>query len=209
MSKKVEFVYFDLGNVIVHFDHSKMGENLSSLTELSSAEAYRLAFDSGLQFQYESGQISTEELVTEFNQQANSGLTTDQFCDAISDIFWLNRPIVPLLAQLSLAGVPMAVLSNTCVAHWEFVLGKFPIIASFFENSKNILSYQCKSMKPDDKIYQTAIEMAGVHPEKIFFTDDREDNVAGAQRNGIHCLPFKNVFDLANQLQRGGITINL
>jgi HAD superfamily hydrolase (TIGR01509 family) len=46
------------------------------------------------------------------------------------------------------------------------------------------LSYEMQCAKPDLEIYHKAAEMAGTPGERIFFTDDRLDNIQGAEQAG-------------------------
>jgi HAD superfamily hydrolase (TIGR01509 family) len=46
------------------------------------------------------------------------------------------------------------------------------------------LSYEMQCAKPDLEIYHKAAEMAETPGERIFFTDDRLDNIQGAEQAG-------------------------
>ena len=63
-------------------------------------------------------------------------------------------------------------------------------------------------MKPDSKIYESAIARTGVEPERIFFTDDRPENVEGAVTQGIDAVLFTSVPDLMNELKNRGVVTN-
>lgn len=207
--RQVKFVYFDLGNVVVNFDHSRISKNLSLLTGQPEGRIHQAIFESGLQQQYESGHISTEKYVQQFSQLTDSNPSNQEFCFAISDIFWLNRSIIPLITQLWNSGTPIAVLSNTCTAHWEFVLNRFPIIKTFFGDCKNILSYEIGAMKPEPKIYQFAVEMAGVDAHRILFMDDREENVVGARQFAMRSEIYRSPKQFAQIMYESGLAINL
>jgi putative hydrolase of the HAD superfamily len=60
-------------------------------------------------------------------------------------------------------------------------------------------------MKPDPRIFRLAIEKAGVAPEKIFFADDRIENVEGARLAGIEAIQFKSEKQLRQELNDRGI----
>ena len=207
--QQIEFIYFDLGNVIVNFDHTQASRNLSALTGIETETIHQLVFESGLQNKYESGDISTEEMIACFADTTGFRPPVDEFCYAISDIFSLNRTIWPLITQLSSTGFPIAVLSNTCSAHWDFVLKRFSNVATIFGRNENILSFELNSMKPDKKIYYAAIEQAGVDADKIFFIDDRVENVSAAQCCGITSEVFVSTQQFTDSLARFGVKINL
>jgi HAD superfamily hydrolase (TIGR01509 family) len=60
-------------------------------------------------------------------------------------------------------------------------------------------------MKPDRRIYETAVERAGVLPQDVFFTDDRLENVAGAQAGGIDAVQFDGVDSLVAELRERNV----
>lgn len=209
MGGDIQFVYFDLGNVLVNFDHSIAARRMSHLTKLPAEQLIQIIFDSGLQTKYETGLVNTDEFAFRFNEMAKTDFDNETLTSMISDVFWLNTNVFPVVAQIRNQGIPMAILSNTCPAHWEFVLAKFPIIKSLFEGCSNILSFQSKSMKPDAKIYQDAISAAGVPKEQIFFTDDRHENVESAIENGMNGHQFQSAHELARTFNELRIKINL
>jgi HAD superfamily hydrolase (TIGR01509 family) len=169
-----------------------------------------ILFNQGLQQQYETGLIDCTQFHQEFCAQADidpsKELSRGDLLRAISDIFWANRPIFPVLTQLKARGFPMGVLSNTCDAHWQFVFSQHWVLQTFFDPL--VLSYEEKSMKPDSKIYEAAIKRAGVEPGHIFFTDDRQENIDAAIKAGIDAVLFETVPQLVFDLQSRGVMIN-
>ena len=45
-------------------------------------------------------------------------------------------------------------------------------------------------MKPEPEIYRVSTELARTKPESIFFTDDRLENIQGAQQAGWNAVQF-------------------
>jgi HAD superfamily hydrolase (TIGR01509 family) len=60
-------------------------------------------------------------------------------------------------------------------------------------------------MKPEARIYQHAILLAGVPAAQVFFTDDRLENVEGARAVGIDAVLFTSTEQLRNDLRSRGI----
>ena len=207
--RQIEFVYFDLGNVIVNFDHQQASRNVSQLVGTTVEKNHQIIFESGLQQQYESGQLTSAEYVQAFSEQSGTNPAVNEFCFAVSDIFFLNRSIIPVITQLHASGFPFAILSNTCTAHWNYVLSRFPIINTFFSDRENVLSFEAKVMKPNPEIYQVAIESAAVNPSNVFFVDDRADNVMGAKESGIQSEIYQSPLNLAQILNESGVSLNL
>ena len=53
----IEFIYFDLGNVLINFDHSRAWQKIALLTGIPPEHAEQIIFNSGLQTQYEKGEF--------------------------------------------------------------------------------------------------------------------------------------------------------
>ena len=208
MKPTIDFIYFDLGNVLALFDHETGCEQVSALTGVPIMKVRDIIFGAGLDVQYETGKISSRQFVDTFADQSNTRPDADEFLHAASNIFTLNREIVPLITQLRAISFPMGILSNTCEAHWHFLSHpRFAVINECFE--KCILSYESKSMKPDGKIYADAAALAQTAPDRILFVDDRDENVQGAINAGFDAHIFTSAGQVYRLLAERGIQMNL
>ena len=206
--KPPDFIYFDLGNVLLTFDHSIACQRVGRQTGLSEHRVHKAIFDSGLQRQYEAGEITSDEFVSAFIAETGCVVDAEEFLRNCSDMFELNAPIVPVVAHLRTAGFRLGILSNTCPAHWEFVSrGRYRILQELFE--LEILSYELKAMKPLSSIYEAAAAASGVEPSRIFFTDDRLDNVEGARQAGLDATLYRGVQELLADLRHRNVATNL
>ncbi len=64
---QIDFIYFDLGNVLVYFDHQIAMKKLSQSTQLPTATIQAALFDSGLEDRYETGSLMTRPLYPSFH----------------------------------------------------------------------------------------------------------------------------------------------
>lgn len=194
------FIYFDLGNVLVYFDHRRAARQMAEVAATSEQLVWKVVFESELHMEYERGAITTQQFYEAFCDRTATRPDCDALLLAASDIFELNESIVPLLMELRDGGHRMGILSNTNEAHWKFIAdGRFPMIQEFFE--RYALSYEMRAAKPDLAAYTRAAEIADVAPEEIFFTDDRLDNVAGALAAGFDVVQFFEVDTLRADLR--------
>ncbi|MCC6509339.1 MAG: HAD family phosphatase [Pirellulaceae bacterium] len=194
-----KFVYFDLGNVLVHFDHDIAVQNVAQLSGREAQVVKEAIFASGLQDRLETGLMTSAQFADTLIGKLECQLSSQPLLEAISDIFKPNAGIVVILEQLKRAGVPMAVLSNTCEPHWLWLLRQnWPVITGWFDFY--VLSYEARSMKPDEGIYQVSEQRSGRQPQHLFFTDDRADNVSAAAARGWATHQFRTVEALAAQL---------
>lgn len=211
MSTEIKFIFFDMGKVLLNFDHDRLVQQTATLADKPEDEMSQLLFHEphDLQNRFERGELNDQAFHQSFCELAECSVDKEQLMLAVADIFWLNVSIVSLLAQLKSISFPVAILSNTCVAHWEFAKKEFAVIRDFFEH--RILSYEESSMKPDGKIYEAAIALAkeqvGCDPSEIFFTDDRQENVDAAREAGMQAELFVSARTLAKQLAERNVPI--
>ena len=160
---------FDMGNVLVHFSHKRMCEQLGRLVGQHATDIERILLESGLQWDFERGQCSEDEFRTRFLQAADvepdRHVSLDELKHAASDIFWLNEPIVPVIDRLKDAGMRLVVFSNTSVSHFQFIQQHFDVLDRFDDFA---LSYQAGSLKPDAEFYDVAAKKAGASPNECF-----------------------------------------
>ncbi|MBU6172437.1 MAG: HAD family phosphatase [Planctomycetes bacterium] len=198
---KPKFVYFDLGNVLLYFDHDLAFRNMAKIAQVSPREMRSAVMESDLQIQYETGHLTSEQFVTAIGQQLGKPLDTKSMLEAAADMFIANSHILPVLERVRKLGIPMGLLSNTCEAHWQWILElRYPQVIEWF--TPVILSYEAKSMKPDHGIYLLAEEKSGYRGSDLFFTDDRHDNVAAAQSRGWQAEVFINADRLMQTIDR-------
>ncbi len=187
-----KFFYFDLGNVLLYFDHDIAFRRMAALAGTTPRRMRELLMDGErLQYAYETGTISGEQFIQSIAQSVGRSLDTNLMLEAAADMFIANPHILPVMERVKEMGIPIGLLSNTCQAHWEWICrNQYPQVTDWF--STVILSFEKKSMKPDANIYLAAEEKAGVSREDIFFTDDRPENIAAARARGWQAEPFVN-----------------
>ncbi len=201
----IRFFYFDLGNVLLHFDHGLACRQMAELAGLAPDVVRRVVFDEGVQWRYERGEISCQEFHAHFCHATRTSPDFAAFQYAASAIFEVNFSVAPVVVGLASAGQRLGVLSNTCAAHWNYCIPRYAALRFF---DVFALSYEIGAMKPDEKTYRAAAELAGVAPDEIFFTDDRPENIEAALRAGFDAVPFTTARRLANELHQRRVAFN-
>jgi len=201
-----QFLYFDLGNVLVTFDVGVMCRQMAEVAGITPARVMEVVFDGRLQGRYELGAITTRQFYESFCRATGTAPDCDVLLNAASDIFHLRPSIVPIVAHLREADYRLGILSNTCESHWEHCRRRFAILDGLFE--VYALSCRIGSAKPDAAIYRAAAELAGVEPADIFFTDDVPGHVAGARAAGLDAVQFTSVPQLVDDLRSRGLRFN-
>jgi FMN phosphatase YigB (HAD superfamily) len=200
-----EFIYFDLGNVLVSFEHSRAWQQVAELTGLSPQRVEQVLFNGGLQVQYEKGEISTQAFHRFFCKQAQVDISLEDLNFAVSNIFEPIAETIQLLGELQWAGHRLGLLSNTCDCHWQFLLDddRFKFLHSSFEQT--ILSFVVGCAKPESDIYRIAAKRANCEPGSVLFIDDLQENVSAAKLYGFEGIHFQSSFDLIEQLKKIGL----
>jgi HAD superfamily hydrolase (TIGR01509 family) len=201
-----KFLYFDLGNVVLHFDHEVMFQQMGEVAGIGAARVRDVLFDGGLQADFELGRISERQFYEAFCQRTGTRPDYDALVLAGSDIFALNVSLLPVVAQLQSARYRLGILSNTCRSHWEHCTRRFRIVAEAF--GVHALSCEIQAGKPQAAIYEAAARLAGVAPEEIFFADDNPQNVAGAVAAGFDAVEYTSTPQLTGELRKRGLRFN-
>ena len=203
----IRFLYFDLGNVLLNFSHRQAAEQMAAVSGVSAEKVWQVVFEDGLEQRFESGEVNDLQFYEQFCEGVGAKPEYNSLLRAGSEIFEINGPIIPLLAQLRAGGNKMGILSNTCGPHWHYCSkGRYGIIGKMFD--KFALSYEIGTCKPDTRIYNAAAEMAGVASEEIFFTDDIPSHVAAAREAGWDAVQYTTVPALADELSKRGVRSN-
>lgn len=197
------FIYFDLGNVLLYFDHHRAARQMAEVAGITPAAAWDAVFADDLETRYERGEISTAEFHEVFCRQTQTAPPLPALVAAASDIFEPNGPVIALLEQLHGNGHRLGLLSNTNDAHWSFVKTAFADLPGWFEVLA--LSFELKALKPEPAIYAQAARLADLAPAQILFIDDRPENVAGAAAAGFDSIEFQSHSQLHAELAARGL----
>ena len=201
-----KFLYFDLGNVLLFFDHRRAARQMAEAAGVPAERVWEVVFASDLENRYEAGEIDTREFFEIFCRETNSRPDYPALAAAAGDIFEPNAPVIDLLGRLSAAGHRVGLLSNTCELHWNhFAGGRYPPIPEAFDAV--VLSFRAGAMKPDQRIYAHAAELAGAAPGEIFFVDDIAGHVASARAFGFDAVQYTTPETLVAELDKRGLVL--
>lgn len=194
-------VYFDLGNVLLFFDHNKMINQVASCCNLSPSQIKELAFQQKLQESYERGKITSAELFRYFKTLSPESFSFHDFMEAISDIFTPNTAIWPIVEHLKEKGLRLVLISNTCESHYNFAYTHYPILQLF---DKKVLSYEVGVLKPDPRIFKEALLHSHGNLNECFYTDDIPHFVESARIEGLDSEVYTDVPALRHHLINRG-----
>ncbi|MCE9604036.1 MAG: HAD family phosphatase [Planctomycetia bacterium] len=204
---KPKFLYFDLGNVLLFFDHRKAARQLAALAGVDERQIYEGVFRTDLNFRCDAGEVGKAEFCRLFRERFPCQAADEALIWASSDIFHVNTPMKAITAQLEAAGNRIGLLSNTCDMHYDFFSdGRFSTITESFETV--VLSYRLRLMKPDRAIYLAAARLAEVEPSEVFYVDDLPANVEGAKAAGFDAVLYTTPAAYLAELRARDIRLN-
>ena len=208
MPSRPDFIYLDLGNVIVSFDRPRAHRQMADVAGLT-VQALQAALSAGdLEARLERGAIDWPAFHAEFSVLTGTNPAADTLAEAASDMFTLNVAMLPVIAGIERAGVPIGILSNTCDIHWNHLLAKrYAILPG--NAVATVLSHEVAAVKPDAAIYEAAAARAGVPAGKIFFCDDIPGHVEAARKCGWDAEVFESAAGLIDALHRRGLNLGL
>lgn len=197
---------FDMGNVLLHFSHDRMCQQIADLCHVSPQAVRQFLIAGSRQWDLERGQISEQaffqECCAEF--QVTHPVTLEEFAHAASDIFTLNSTLVPVLHTLRQRGHRLVLLSNTSVSHYQFVRKHFSVLDPF---DAFVLSFEVGALKPDPAIFHAALNQIQCAPHECFYTDDIPAYVAAGLTHGLHARQFTTTEQLITDLATLGYTL--
>ncbi len=179
---------FDMGNVIVAFDHWRFCHRLAGETNRQTPdEIYTIVFQNGLNTRFELGQLNGKSFYQELKKALNFTLSMERVQELWCDIFWENPGMTEILKMLH-TRARLILISNTNSWHTDYVQKRFNVLTHFHAL---ILSYEIGVCKPDEQIFQAALSAAGTAPENCLYFDDSELNIQAARKIGIPSVLFR------------------
>lgn len=109
-----------------------------------------------------------------------------------------------IIRDLHRAGIPVFGLTNWSDELYPHAPRMFDVL-SLFEDI--VVSGTEGAAKPDRRIYEIAIERAGLPADRLVFVDDRQPNVDGAAALGMDAILFTDAPRLRSELRSRGLPV--
>lgn len=218
MERLPENLIFDLGGVLIDLDVNRMlrgfeGVGLDPRMFMAeSAEKGATTVCEGMSVgqllsDYQTGDITTEELLETILPECRPGTTREQLVEAWNHcLVDIPRERLETVRRWREKGHRTYMLSNTNDLHWRYIStrcfgGEGLGLEDCFDGV--FLSHEMRLAKPDAEIYRKMLETLGVRAEDCWFVDDAQVNVEAARREGLQAewLDVKNE-DLTTMMAR-------
>lgn len=194
----IRAIIFDLGNVLLHFDHRLIARRLEQGARRPEGKEHGDFIR--LTEEFETGAVSPEEFHAAVVRawELSGAVDLPTFSRLWSDIFWKNEELVPLLPDLARRH-RLVLLSNTNVLHIEYARARFPEVFVPFHSC--VLSHEAGMRKPDPRIFAEALARTGAAPDETLYFDDIKSYVDAASRLGIRAHQFVSTSGLTDTLR--------
>ena len=199
----IEVILFDLGNVILPFNHFQIAEKLSQFSQKKEFQdpkkifSYLFDLEKGAVNPFDLGKVSSREFFQAIKERLDLSVSFDEFVPIWCNIFVEDQEVTQIILSLKRKW-RLGLLSNTDPLHFNHILSEFPVMRAF---DKWILSYEVGFKKPAIQIFQKAMEWASVKPEKILYIDDTKEYVEVAASLGIQSIHFISAARLKEELR--------
>jgi putative hydrolase of the HAD superfamily len=195
----IRLFVFDLGNVILPFDHRQIAYKLHEVSRVagrfSPEEIFRFLFDmeNGLINVYEEGLMSSTDFFMKLKERYKLDIDFEEFKDIWNPIFREDHEVSDIITYLKGKGYPLFLLSNTNELHFTYITELYPIVHAMDEW---ILSFEIGAKKPKQRIYDEIFKRTDAERNSILFIDDIKRYVEVAEDLGLQAIVFKSAGDL-------------
>ena len=197
----IDAVVFDIGNVLIEWHPEAFYDRV--IGENRRRDMFAALDLHAMNDRVDQGQNFTE-VVTRF-AEANPDWGPEV-------MMWHDRWIemaapaidhsVRLLRALRRAGVPVFALSNFGIETFEIGRAEYPFLEEF---DRAFISGHMGVTKPDPKIFAMVEDDCGIAPDRLLFTDDREENTDAAAMRGWQTHHFVDPEGIAARLVGEGL----
>jgi putative hydrolase of the HAD superfamily len=198
----VETIFFDLGNVLIHYSEERLHRQLSKAFQVEDKELRGHIFKQEQRLSYERGELTTQEFCEDLLQRANKKIPQEDIIHALTNIFWQNHSIAPIVTALKKKGFRLVLLSNISEIHHNYIERNFDVL-DWFDDF--IMSYKVGSVKPDNGIFQAALSIANCSAEHCFYTDDIPEFIEAARKHNIDAEQYTSTPSLESHLSKRGV----
>jgi len=184
----IRAIFFDYGGVIARTEFQAPRQHLAERLGMEYEDLENLVFAGPSSVKASLGEISDKEHWAEVTKRLRRPAAE---MEAIREEFFagdvVDREIVAYLHSLK-PHYHVGLISNAWPDLRDY------IISQKFEDAFHhmVISGEVGVMKPEAKIYQIALEQAGVSPNEAVFVDDFYENIEGCQVVGMHGIHFRD-----------------
>lgn len=184
LKENIQFIYFDLGNVLFKVDHCRAWENTRKYSSLSTQELYERFYGAGEMIEHMTGNLSDDEFFSQLKSLLEFEKSVAHLKTIWEDVFLPIEERLKTISKIA-AIIPTGVLSNISPVHSRFLEKKHAQMQKF---SHKVYSWETGFMKPRKEIFAQATRLCGFSPPNCLFVDDQEQHTRAASQLGWKTL---------------------
>lgn len=184
LKDNIQFIYFDLGNVLFKVDHDRAWENTRKHTTMNAQALYARFYGAGEMIEHMTGNMSDDEFFSQLKSLLEFEESVAHLKTIWEDVFLPIEERLNTMCKIATT-IPLGVLSNISPVHSKFLEKNHAHMQKF---SHKVYSWETGFMKPREEIFVQATRLCGVAPENCLFVDDQEQHTRAAAQLGWKTL---------------------
>ncbi|MBI5211175.1 MAG: HAD family phosphatase [Elusimicrobia bacterium] len=200
-SPAIRAVFFDIGNVLLHFEPHCIYKRFLRILGGDHGRIAGFLRTEGLLDAIERGHLSPRGFFGMFRDAFGYRGSFRSFTLLWSNHFTLDRATAAMLKTIARTR-KVYLLSNTNGIHYGYIRERYAFTRHIHGAC---LSHEMGLRKPEPAIYRESLRMAGVAPREAVFIDDLPENVRAARKIGLRAIVYPGPKKLRSRLVRLGI----
>lgn len=180
----MRFVLFDIGNVLVRYDHQRTMAALSELYNTTPSQLLALYGEIGREFG--AGEIAPSQVIEVLDSRFDAKHDIDEFTTAFCAGLMRDDEALAYALTLPVDGeLAVGAISNTNAIHVAWLDAHVPELNEF---ELVIMSNEVGILKPSPEIFELALEILDAQPAQMLYIDDLAENAAAARQLGMNAI---------------------
>ncbi|MBT3555667.1 MAG: HAD family phosphatase [Chloroflexi bacterium] len=201
MNQTITLVAFDLGNVLCDVDEETASKQLSKLCDKRWEDVHEIVFGQDEKQKFERATGAFDEHAVRAIAALGIDMPLDEFTQIYDSVLIPSESMFPLVARIA-ENHRIALVSNTSEPHWKSAERFLPFSSDL---DPVVVSYDVRSMKPEQAFYDSLLTKSNVRREEILFIDDLAVNIQAAQDSGMIGHQFTSQVTLEKALAELGV----
>lgn len=194
---------FDMDDVLCDYVVDVRVARLAHVAGTSEAAVRAAIWESDYFDCADSGRWTASQSLAEFGRRLGRAISREDWIEARRTAM-VPRPEVLAMVERIKARAAVAVLTNNDALLAETIDVLFPQLRALF-GANIFVSSEFGVAKPDPRIFRLCCERMGIAPQESFFTDDKPENVAGAEAAGLTGHVYRDAAGLEQALRQAGL----
>jgi len=192
----MQAVIFDLGGVLIDYDHAVTFACLAELAGVSVERMWQLWAD--IDEPFGKGEMNGRDFYHYMQQQTNLTAEYETLAQAFCCSQERNKSALAFVTELTTRpSTKVGIISNTNEIHANWLRQNVP---EFYMLDTITMSHEVGFLKPRAEIYNLTLHQMQISTEQAIFIDDALPNVQGATAVGMAAIHHQDWEDTKNEL---------